>query len=135
MGLGSNASGSAPPPHHGHHAHHPQSYLLNGHDKEFKGLNAFEKYKSSSSPYGRADTHSDEEDERVDIMDDDDDALTSSPNGHLNRNQGSGEANDFHHKLFGFDTIKQTSADAKGKPGKRAMATCLRFILIAQSCL
>ena len=119
MGLGSGASGTALPPHHGHHAHHPGSYLLNGHDKEFKGLNAFEKYKSSSSPYGKHDTHSDDEDERVDIMDDDDDAMTSSStNGHVSNSQGSGEANDFHHKLFAFDASKQTSADAKGKPGK-----------------
>lgn len=114
MGLG-NSSGTTLPPHHGHHAHHPQSYLLNGHDKEFKGLNAFEKYKSSS-PYGKND--SDDDDERVDIMDDEDDAMTSSSvNGHVSNSQGSGETNDFHHKLFGFETSKQTSADSKGKPG------------------
>ena len=118
MGLSSNASGTALPPHHGHHTH--QSYLLNGHDKEFKGLNAFEKYKSNS-PYGKND--SDDEDERVDIMDEDDDAMTSSSvNGHGNSQAaggggGGGEANDFHHKLFGFDTNKQPSADLKGKPG------------------
>lgn len=128
MGLGSGSSGTALPPHHGHHAHHPASYLMNGHEKEFKGLNAFEKYKSGSSPYGKHDLHSDEEDERVDIMDDDDeDALTSSSaNGHVS-SQPAGD--DFHHKLFPFDAnSKQTSAEAKSKPGK-CPATCSLLIV------
>lgn len=152
MGLGSGSSGTALPPHHGHHAHHhggSGGYLLNGHEKEFKGLNAFEKYKSGASPYGKLhggshhhqqEMASDDEDERVDIMDDDDDdALTSnssSANGHhphhpqhqsqqqhhhhhLNSHPS---AADFHHKLFAnFDAAnKQTSADGKNKPGKQA---------------
>lgn len=133
MGLGGgNSTGTALPPHHGHHPHHhphhpslqPPSYLLNGHDKEFK--NAFEKYKScSSSPtYGskHMDTHSEDEDERVDIMDDDDDAMTSSSlngggtSGGTLGGQNGNEA-DFHHKLFGLDHTKQTSVDLKSKSG------------------
>ena len=137
MGLGSNAStGTALPPHHGHHPHHqPQSYLLNGHDKEFKGLNAFDKYKScSSSPtYGKhMDTHSEDEDERVDIMDDDDDVMTSSSlNGPVNNNSHNGsESNDFHHKLFGLDHTKQTSVDQKNKSGKCWTRVCQSSLII-----
>lgn len=131
IGMGNNSSGTSLPPshhHHGHHHHahhHAASYLLNGHDKEFRGLNAFEKYKNNnnanSSPYGKHDQHSDDEDERVDIMDDDDDdARTSSSanGGHIGNSQSGSmvDVNDFHQKLFGFDPHKPTSAiDTKGK--------------------
>lgn len=120
MGLGSSGSTSA-----SLSAHHGASnYLLNGHEKEFKGLHAFDRFKSCpTSPYSKgAETHSEDEDERVDIMDEDDQSMTpvSSLNGLGNGtgHNGTGHSNDFQHKLFGLDSAKQTSAESKDKSGE-----------------
>lgn len=145
MGMGSSGGSS-------HHSHHASSYLLNGHDKDFKGMYAFDKYKSnSSSPtYGGSKSNhleEDDEEERVDIMDDDEDEVTpaSSTNGqqaphHSLLSHGESASQQFHSKLFSFDHTKPTSVatagtDPSSKSGKtrfnktRALFSLLMFLL------
>ncbi|KAI7688408.1 hypothetical protein SSS_06541 [Sarcoptes scabiei] len=148
--------------HHHHHHHHLASIAAinhhhnsNRHDeKNYKGLtSSLDKYKScsNSSPYAGSDggghetlidPSSDDEDERVDIMDevdvDDDADFLSKPNGHsisdhssfnntntshhnnINSSSNNNGLKDFRQKLFEFDPLSsKTSALISGSAGSK----------------